>query len=174
MKKLFTLTFLLVIGAAVFAQITTPAADLVPGFGIGIYGSGTETGFGYRSSKNTRLAADIRVAKANIFTEPQTGSIVNEASLIYRIAYYEKARFFVGIGARVDWGIGQNAAGEAIDNKYGVVFPMGAEAFPFPFQNAGLFFEAGPFVTTADGENYNIGIRTVTGFAFYFLRPAKG
>jgi len=153
-----------------FGQTVKPTTidSLVPGFGIGIYGSGTETGFGYRSSKNTRLAADIRVARTNIFTDPVSGSLVNEASLIYRVAYYEKARFFIGVGARIDW-----ALGETTDSKYGVVFPLGAEAFPFPFQNAGLFFEASPFITTADGENFNIGIRTVTGFAFYFLRPVK-
>lgn len=56
-------------------------------FGVGIYGSGTETGLGFRSGKDTRFAADIRVAKANIFTEPNSGSLINEVSCIYRLAY---------------------------------------------------------------------------------------
>ncbi len=132
-------------------------------FGVGIYGSGTETGLGFRSGKDTRFAADIRVAKANIFTEPNTGSLINEVSCIYRLAYYERTRFFVGIGARFDWGIG-----EFQDDRYGVVMPIGVEAYPFPFQNAGLFFEAAPFLTTDAGESYNFGIRTITGFSFYF------
>lgn len=146
------------------AQVTpTPTEGKKLSSGVGIYGSGTETGFGFRSAKDTRFALDVRVAKTNIFTEPNTGSIVNEINCIYRVAFYERARFFMGLGARADWGVG-----ETVDNRYGVVMPLGAEAYPFPFQNAGLFFEAAPFVTTADGTSYNIGVRTITGFSFYF------
>jgi hypothetical protein len=135
------------------------------GPGIGIYPTGTETGFGYRSSRDKRWAFEARVTRANFFTKPSSGSFVNEASLIYRVAYYEKIRFHIGLGGRADWNMNENQS-----NRFGFVTPVGVEAFPFPFQNAGLFFEAAPFLTWAGDGQENIGVRTVAGIAFYFIR----
>lgn len=138
------------------------------GAGIGIYPTGTETGFGYRSSKDKRFALDVRATRANLFANPSSGSFVTEASGIYRIVRYDRVRFHIGIGARADW----NFAAEQ-SHRYGFVTPVGVEAFPFPFQHAGLFFEAAPFSTwTGTGTN-NTGIRTVAGFVFYFLKKVK-
>ncbi len=139
--------------------------DLKTGAGIGIYPTGTETGLGYRSSRTNRWAIDVRVTKANAFTEPKGGTLINEASWIYRIAYYERVRFHAGIGARADWNFDKTQS-----HRFGLVTPLGVEAFPFPFQNAGLFFEAAPFATRASSGNINLGIRTVAGFVFYFVK----
>ena len=160
MKKLLLLLF------TVFIQ--HPGMFAQTGPGIGIYPTGTETGFGYRSAKETRWAADVRITRANFFTETSQGSLVNEASVIYRLAFYEKVRFHIGIGGRADWNLDKKQA-----NRFGCVTPIGVEAFPFPFQHAGLFFEAAPFFTTAGGGNNNAGIRTVAGFIFYFLKKEK-
>jgi hypothetical protein len=135
------------------------------GSGIGIYPSGTETGLGWRSGKDTRWVLDARIAKANVITKPETGSFINELSLSRRVVYYEKARFHIGLGVRADWNYGNQ-----MSHRYGIVVPIGVEAFPFPFQTAGLFFEAAPFCTFAENNRSNIGIRTVGGFIFYFLR----
>lgn len=138
-------------------------------FGIGIYASGTETGFGYRSSKDTRFAADIRITKASIFSDPLSGGFINEASLIYRVAYYERVRFHIGIGGRAEWNFSEDES-----HHLGIATPLGVEAFPFPFQNAGLFFEATPYFTNAINKNIrNSGIRTVAGFVFYFITDKR-
>ena len=144
------------------------AQEPVTGPGIGIYPTGTETGFGYRSSKNTRWAVDVRVTRANLFTNPENGSLVNEASLIYRVVYLEKVRFHLGLGGRADWNLEKSQS-----HRFGFVTPIGVEAYPFPFQNAGLFFEAAPFCTWMTDGNNNIGVRTVAGFVFYFIRKSK-
>lgn len=129
---------------------------------MGIYPTGTETGFGFRSGKNARLVADVRIAKANFYTNESLSSFITEVSGIYKVVKLEKVRFHVGLGARTEWNFGSK------NNKYGLVIPVGVEAFPFPFQNAGLFFEAAPFVThDFVSESYG-GIRTVAGFIFYF------
>lgn len=135
------------------------------GAGIGIYPTGTETGIGFRSSRTSKIAIDFRMTRANFFLKPQTGSFINELSLIYRISYYEKIRFHIGIGARADWNLDP-----LVQSRFGAVMPIGVEAFPFPFQNAGLFFEAAPFFTSPGTTNFNAGIRTVAGIAFYFIR----
>lgn len=136
--------------------------------GIGIYPTGTETGFGYRSSRDNRWAIDVRATRANIFTKPRTGSLVNEISVIYRLVFYERVRFHAGLGGRADWNLSEGQS-----HRFGLVTPLGVEAFPFPFQNAGLFFEAAPFCAWAKQGNVNIGIRTVAGFVFYFLRRER-
>lgn len=162
MKRLVPVFFMLLL-TSLFAF----SQEQKTGIGIGIYPTGTETGFGFRSAKNVRWAVDVRVTKANLFTEPNSGSIVNEVSLIYRLAYYEKLRFHLGLGARADWNLDKTQT-----HRYGFVTPIGVEAFPFPFQNAGLFFEAAPFCTWKEGGGNNVGVRTVAGFVFYFLRKA--
>jgi hypothetical protein len=139
------------------------------GVGIGIYPTGTETGFGFRSAKNKHYTIDVRVTKANLFTNPEGGTIINEASWLYKIAYYERVRLHAGMGLRADWNLDKTAA-----HRYGFVTPLGIEAFPFPFQNAGLFFEAAPFCTWNNERNTNLGVRTVAGFVFYFVRKQKG
>jgi hypothetical protein len=161
-----SLLFFFVISAIMSIRVLAQDQSLGPG--IGIYPTGTETGFGFRSSKNKHWALDLRVTKANLFTNPGAGSLVNEASFIYRIAYYEKVRFHVGLGGRADWSGDKNQS-----HKFGFVAPVGVEAFPFSFQNAGLFFEAAPFCTWMNGGNSNIGLRTVAGFVFYFVKGEK-
>jgi hypothetical protein len=159
MKKRVPVAFLFL----VLANLNVIAQE--PGPGIGIYPTGTETGFGYRSAKDTRWALDVRITRANLFTESKKGSFVNEVSAIYRIVRYEKVRFHVGLGGRADWNFEANQS-----HRFGIVTPIGIEAFPFPFQNAGLFFEAAPFFTAARENNNNIGVRTVAGFVFYFIK----
>lgn len=163
MKRILTL---IAIGLALTTPVYTQSQTT--GVGVGIYPTGTETGLGIRSSRDKRLAVDVRMTRANFFTKPASGSFVNEASLVYRIAYYEKVRFHLGIGGRADWNVTDGRS-----NRFGFVTPVGVEAFPFPFQHAGLFFEAAPFCAWQRNGNANAGIRTVAGFVFYFLKQDK-
>lgn len=162
MKNIVLLLVILCPACSSFAQ--SPKT----GIGLGIYPTGTETGFGFRSSRDNRWVVDIRATRANVFTKPNSGSFVNEASLLYRVAYYEKIRFHLGVGGRADWNFAEGQS-----HRYGFVTPLGVEAFPFPFQHAGLFFEAAPFCTWASSGTTNMGIRTVAGFVFYFLKKDK-
>jgi hypothetical protein len=160
MKKLLLVLTLI---TSISFQLSAQEQKLGPG--IGIYPTGTETGFGFRSSKNRPWAIDVRVAKANFFTNPGSGSLVNEASFIYRVAYYEKVRFHVGLGGRAEWSVDRKQS-----DRIGAVMPLGVEAFPFSFQNAGLFFEAAPYCGWMNNGNANVGVRTVAGIVFYFVR----
>lgn len=72
----------------------------------------------------------------------------------------------MGLGFRSNWNL-------TTSHKHGVVVPIGVEAFPFPFQNAGLFFEAAPYFETDNQSNWQGGIRTVAGFVFYFPKKLK-
>lgn len=136
--------------------------------GIGIYPTGTEAGIGYRSGKNTRWAADLRMARTNVFINPNEGSWVNEAAALLRVLRLEKVQLHVGLGGRADW---SNVQGRP--HRFGAVVPIGVEAFPFPFQNAGLFFEAAPFLTTDIDLSLNFGLRTVSGFVFYIPKSKR-
>lgn len=138
------------------------------GVGIGFYPTGSEAGFGLRTSKNNRFFADIRITKANLFKHPTAGTIINEASAVYRIVNYEKVRLHLGLGARTEWNFTPNQL-----NRYGFIAPFGVEAFPFPFQNAGLFFETGIYSTFASDKSVNFGLRSVAGFVFYFIKKEK-
>jgi hypothetical protein len=133
--------------------------------GIGIYPTGTETGLGFRSGKNSKWILDARITKA-VFSDNKTqSSFITEISTVCRIIRLEKVRFHLGLGVRTEWNfVGKNS-------KVGGIIPVGVEAFPFPFQNAGLFFEAAPYFTHDFKKSYNAGIRTVAGFVFYF--PVK-
>lgn len=156
LKRLFPiLAFVLLSGAAISQT----------GIGIGLYPTGTETGFGIRTSKETRFAGDARITRANIFNEKSKAStFVTELSLICRVVRLERVRFHVGLGYKADWNLNET-------HKHGVIVPVGVEAFPFPFQNAGLFFEAAPFYVSDFISKDNAGIRTAAGFVFYF--PVK-
>lgn len=129
--------------------------------GIGIYPTGSETGIGFRLNKDKRLSLDARMTRANFYSEPGVSSFLTELSGIYRVILLEKVRFHLGLGFRSDWNL-------STSHKYGVVVPIGIEAFPFPFQNAGLFFEAAPFYVSSLESKWQAGIRTVAGFVFYF------
>jgi hypothetical protein len=135
--------------------------------GIGFYPTGTEAGIGFRSSKDAKRLFDARVTKFSINTNPKQGSFNTEASFLYRIAYYERVRMHLGLGFRGEWTITANQ-----NDRLGVVMPVGVEAFPFPFQNAGLFFEVAPYFTYNSSEK-NYGLRTVAGFAFYFIKKDR-
>lgn len=146
--------------------ISIPAVSQT-GIGIGLYPTGTETGFGIRSSKETRFAGDARITRANIFNEKSKASaFVTELSLIYRVVKLERLRFHVGVGYKADWNLNET-------HKHGIIVPVGVEAFPFPFQNAGLFFEAAPFYVSDFISKDNAGIRTAAGFVFYFPLKTK-
>lgn len=137
------------------------------GPGIGIYPTGNETGMGFRSGKETQLALDARLARASFYSEKaKSSTFVTEISLLYRIVKHERIRFHTGIGYKADWDF-------PASHKRGFVIPIGVEAFPFPFQNAGLFFEAAPFALSDVQHNYFGGLRTAAGFAFYFNKPVK-
>lgn len=129
--------------------------------GIGLYPTGTEAGIGFRSGKNTLLFADARLTKATIFSKPASSSFISEVSAVFRLIREEKIRFHLGIGWRGEWNLERT-------HKQGAVIPVGVEAFPFPFQNAGLFFEVAPFFVHDMIKDYNAGLRTVAGFIFYF------
>ena len=135
--------------------------------GIGIYPTGTETGLGFRLNKEKRLSLDTRITKANLYSNKSgISSFLSEASVIYRLVRLEKVRFHMGLGFRSNWNFTNT-------HKHGAIIPIGVEAFPFPFQNAGLFFEAAPYFETDDRSNWQGGIRTVAGFVFYFMKKNK-
>lgn len=138
------------------------------GIGIGLYPTGTETGFGLRTGKDSHWAADLRVTRFGVqgTGEERSGSFVNEASLLYRVLYLERIRLHTGLGFRADWQFGA-----AQEHRFGAVAPVGVEAFPFPFQHAGLFFEAAPFYVMDRTGCPFTGVRTVAGFVCYI--PTK-
>lgn len=137
------------------------------GPGIGIYPTGTEAGLSFRSSKDTRFAFDARVARVLFNTDKsKTSSFVTEVSVICRVVKLEKVRFFLGTGYRADWNFTDR-------HRHGISVPLGVEAFPFPFQNAGLFFEVAPyFVSDFRSNSNNYGIRATSGFVFYFPKKS--
>jgi hypothetical protein len=153
--KLNTLLPLLFFSVTCIAQSET-------GPGIGIYPTGTETGIGLRTGKNSKIIGDFRVSKANFYSVASNSSFITEASAVIKLVQLEKVRFHLGLGGRAEWNFGGKP------HKAGAVMPVGVEAFPFPFQNAGLFFEAAPFFTMDYLNTYTGGIRTVAGFIFYF------
>jgi hypothetical protein len=136
------------------------------GAGIGLYPTGTEVGIGFRSGKNSKACLDARISKAFFTPKAGTSSFLSELNAIFRVVLLEKVRFHIGIGARAEWNIDK-------PNKYGGVIPIGVEAFPFPFQNAGIFFEVAPYFTHDLVKDYNAGMRTVAGFVFYFPTKEK-
>lgn len=149
------------------ACCTAICAESQTGAGIGIYPTGTETGIGFRSGKESRLALDARLARASLYSDKaKSSSFATELSLVYRIVKYERLRFHSGLGYKADWNF-------PASHKHGLIIPIGVEAFPFPFQNAGLFFEAAPFALLDMQHNYSGGLRTAAGFVFYFNKPFK-
>ena len=155
-------------------QTITPTTNT--GLGIALFPTGTDVGLGIRTNKNKKWVLDARIAKANVYTQGTQSSFTSEISAVCRVVKLEKVRFHAGIGVRTEWHWGP-------DNRYGLVTPIGVEAFPFPFQNAGLFFEVAPFFTesssffahdmTGRGSNSLGGLRTVAGFVFYFPKNDK-
>jgi hypothetical protein len=149
------------IGTALLLTILQLSLAGQTGPGIGIYPTGTETGLGFRLSKDKRFTFESRITKASFFSEPAASNFISEASVLCRVILLEKVRFHIGLGVRGDWN-------SSSPNKLGTVVPVGVEAFPFPFQNAGLFFEAAPFFVADPDYRWHAGIRTVAGFVFYF------
>lgn len=135
--------------------------------GIALYPTGTETGLGFRSGKESRLALDGRISKMNLSGKPNHASFISETSVIYRVFKAEKIRLHLGLGFRGNWNFGTSQ-----QHEFGTVLPVGIEAFPFPFQHAGLFFEAAPFYTS-NNHTWTAGIRTVAGFVFYFPKKQQ-
>ena len=143
---------------------TTP---LNTGIGIALYPTGTEAGIGIRSSKDNRLIIDARITKASFYSDrTKNYSFGSEFSFVYRMIKYEKLRFHIGAGYKAEWNFPN-------DHRHGLVVPIGVEAFPFPFQNAGLFFESAAYALIDKNRNAISGIRTAAGFVFYFLRKQK-
>lgn len=136
------------------------------GPGIGLYATGTEAGMGFRSARDKKFAADIRLTRANFYKDTKLTSFITECSLIYRVVYLEKVRFHMGLGYRADW----NLNGKS---QQGAVIPIGLEAFPFSFQNAGLFFECGLYAGADTKQNWHGGLRTAAGIVFYFPKKQK-
>jgi hypothetical protein len=134
--------------------------------GLGLYPTGSEVGLGLRLNKDKRLSIDARCTRTSYFSDVKQGqtNFVTELSAIYRVILLEKLRFHIGLGFRGDWNL-------VTSNKYGAIIPIGVEAFPFPFQNAGLIFEAAPYCVSDIHSKLSGGIRTVAGFVFYF--PTK-
>ncbi len=133
--------------------------------GIALYPTGTEAGLGFRLNKDKRFLVDARITKASLFSNKSNPSMfLSEVSGVYRLVFLEKVRFHMGLGFRSNWNFTSG-------HKHGAVLPIGVEAFPFPFQNAGLIFEVAPFFETDDKSNWQGGMRTIAGFVFYF--PTK-
>jgi hypothetical protein len=138
------------------------------GVGIGILPTGSETGISFRTSKQNRFLVDLRISKANIFFHPNAGSVVNEVSFLYRVSMHEKLRFHIGLGARSEWTFDKK-----LHNRHGIISTFGVEAFPFPFQNGGLFFEIAPYYTADKTHLQNLGIRSSSGFIYYVTKKQK-
>jgi hypothetical protein len=140
------------------------------GMGIGLYPTGTETGFGLRTGKERHWALDLRVTRFGVVGngEEPRGSCVNELSVLYRVLHLEKIRLHMGLGFRADWQFDTTAK-----HRIGAVMPVGVEAFPFPFQHAGLFFEAAPFYTLDRSRSLYAGLRTVAGFVCYIPKKER-
>ena len=135
--------------------------------GIGLYPTGSEAGLGFRLNKDKRVSLDARLAKVNIYSSSTSPSaFITELNIIYRVVLLEKVRFHTGIGFRSNWNLTQT-------HKHGVIIPIGVEAFPFSFQNAGIFFEVAPYFETDNKFNWQGGLRTVAGFVFYFPKKLK-
>lgn len=135
------------------------------GPGIALYPTGTEAGLGFRSSRDTRWVLDVRATRANLYSDKtKASSFVTEVSAVCRVIKLEKVRFHLGVGYRGDWNFLEK-------HRHGVVVPVGVEAFPFPFQNAGLFFEVAPYFVSDFNNSNQAGMRTVAGFVFYI--PSK-
>lgn len=147
-----------------FCVVTSLFSQTGPG--IGVFPTGTEIGLSFRSAKDTRVAFDARLARALFNTDKtKPSSFVSEVSVIYRVIRLEKVRFNIGLGYRADWNFVER-------HRHGLTIPIGIEAFPFPFQNAGLFFEVAPYFVSDFRSNNNIwGLRAASGFMFYF--PTK-
>lgn len=158
MKNILLLSAFVILNLAATAQTSV---------GIALIPTGTDVGVGFRSSKTTKWALDARVAKANFYNNPTLSSFTTEASGICRVVSLEKVKFHVGIGVRNEW----NIAGKR--NKVGGVVPIGVEGFPFPFQNAGVFFEIAPYFVHDLDMAYNAGLRSSAGFVFYFPTKPK-
>lgn len=156
MKRLITVLF-------VFLSFTLSGLAQT-GVGIGIYPTGTETGLGFRSGKNSRFFVEGCITKANLYNKPLASSALSEIAMGVRVVKLEKVFLNVGLGIRGEWNSNKN-------NKIGAIIPVSIEAFPFPFQNAGLFFGAAFFYTSDLDKDYYVGIRTAAGFVFYF--PVK-
>ncbi len=164
MRKLVFLFIFLVVSVC----ITFLCAQETLGAGLGILPTGTETGISFRTSKQKRVLVDLRLSKANIFLHPSSGMFINEASFLYRVAFYEKLRLHLGLGARSEWDFNKN-----MNHRFGAVASIGVEAFPFPFQNGGLFFEVAPYFTIDKTNAQNLGLRTASGFIYYFTKKPK-
>src|SRR4051812_30508778 len=94
------------------------------GPGVGLYPTGSETGFGFRLSKDARFTWDARVARAQFYQDRSRASgFVTENSLICRIVKLEKVRFHVGLGWKAEWSFSSA-------NRHGLIVPVGVEAFP--------------------------------------------
>lgn len=150
------------IGLIIFCLATNAQTTI----GIGLYPTGTEAGLGFRLNKDKKLSADGRITKANFYSDSKTGqsAFITELCATYRAVFIEKVRFHLGIGYRGEWNL-------VTSHKHGAVAPIGVEAFPFPFQNAGLLFEVAPFYVFDNSTRSYGGMRTVAGFVFYF--PCK-
>lgn len=141
-------------------------ADAQTSIGLGVYPTGTEAGIGFRSSKTTKWFIEGSITKANFYSTSTLSSFLTEVSGGVRIVKLEKVFLNIGLGLRNEWNIDKNS-------KVGMTLPISIEAFPFSFQNAGLFFSVAPFYTSdLKGDTYS-GMRTASGFIFYFPKKAS-
>ena len=136
--------------------------------GVGLYTTGSEYGLGFRSSKVNKMCFDVRFTKTLFTTNPNTGGFNSEINFVHRVVKQERLNFHIGYGFKTDINVNVGSL-----NKYGVVFPVGVEAFPFPFQQAGLFFEVAPFYITTTNRSAQFGLRSAAGFVFYFTSSKK-
>jgi hypothetical protein len=131
--------------------------------GIGVYPSGNEPGFGFKTSHKGKWFADIRIADVLLPQDRDMFRVRGEVLAKRRFTYFERVNFVTGIGPRIEY------SGNT-GSFYGLVIPVAVEAFPFPFPNAGLFFEVGTYGVTDFEGPIKAGFRTVAGINFYFTR----
>ncbi|MFN6944476.1 MAG: hypothetical protein ACK4ND_05980 [Cytophagaceae bacterium] len=133
--------------------------------GLGVYPSGSEAGLSFKTSKLNSFFADIRMSDFNFSQNIEELSFKNEVFAKYRLTYFERINFIIGLGPRMEF-YGQRRP------FWGIAAPIAVEAFPFPFPNAALFFEVAPFYASDLHGQYHGGFRTASGINFYFV-PRK-
>ncbi|WMJ73194.1 hypothetical protein RCC89_08465 [Cytophagaceae bacterium ABcell3] len=130
--------------------------------GIGVYPSGSEPGLSFKTSQRTKFFADIRLQDLQYTNFADQQHIKTELLAKRRFNWFDRINFVIGIGPRAEFYGHQ-------DNFFGVVAPIAVEGFPFPFPNAGLFFEVAPYYSSDFNGNFHSGFRTVSGINFFFV-----
>jgi hypothetical protein len=155
MAKYGFILFFILNGFPAFSQV-----------GIGVYAGGNEPGLTFNTSRYGKYFVDFRISDVLLPQDRSEFRIRSEVMLKRRFTYFDRANFILGLGGRV-----RHTGSEG--TFYGISLPVAVEAFPFPFPNAGLFFEVGPYLASDFNGRSVGGFRTASGINFYFFRQQK-